>query len=123
MKKNHKMIKSRLGIFSKILNIRRRICDNIIIKLDRIISKCADKRQKEEIDNKLNDLEDFQRFSQVFNENKSLLQDGINDLKLTNEYYKETLELIFIHFDSGDYQEVKRIFIKLGFTQNNNIKK
>lgn len=123
MKKNQKMIRSEQGVFSKIFNFKRRICNKIIIKLDRIIAKCADRKQKEEIDNKLNDLEEFQRFSQVFNENKSLLENGINDLKLTNVFYKETIKELFFHFDKGNYQEVKRIFDELGFTQNNNINK
>lgn len=121
MNPTNNKLKSKQGFFSSIFTIKQRFCNKIIIKLDRIIAKCADRKQKEEIDNKLKDLEDFQNFSNVFNKNKSLLEDGINDLKLTNIFYRDTLEQLFFYFNSGNYKEVNRIFSELGFTQINNL--
>lgn len=114
MRKKQILIENKQGVFSFIYSIKSKFCNKIIIKLDRIISKCADKKQKEEIDNKLNDLENFQQFSEVFNENKSLLEQGINDLKLTNNLYEQTLKELYFHFTNNDYVEMKRIFNELG---------
>lgn len=103
----------------KIINIflqkKQNFCNKIIIKLDKVISKCSSKKDKQYIENMLDEAEDIKDFSEKFYKNKEILKLGIEELREQNENYKLIIQGLFIHYKNKNDEEIKHIFKLLGY--------
>lgn len=104
-----------ISLFKFIYELKQRFCRKIIIKLDKIISKCCSKEDKEFIDNMLDEAEDIKTFSKKFYENKEVFKLGIDELKRQNDNYQTIIHGLFIHYKNKNDNEIKNIFKLLGY--------
>ncbi len=102
--------------------IKQNFCNKIIINLDKIISKCSSRKDKQYINNMLDEAEEFKDFSEKFYKNKEILKLGIEELKEQNESYKLIIQGLFIHYKNKNDEEIKHIFKLLGYEFKEEIK-
>lgn len=102
--------------------VKRNFCNKLIVKLDKIINFCAEKKLKREVEKTLNEAEEFKDFSEKFYEHKDNLQLSIEELVSQNNNYKTILEGIHYHYVNENYQEVESIFERLGLKIHKKLK-
>jgi hypothetical protein len=122
MKKIKKSNYDELSLIEKIKFLKEQFCRKIIIRLDRIISFCANKQELESINREINNVKTLKNTSEVFVRNKDVLANYIRDLEIQNSKKEEIIALIFLHYTNKNFAELEKIFNDLGLNNNINRK-
>lgn len=111
-----------LSFFQKIRVIKRNFCNRLIIKLNNIILKCADKKEQEEVEIAHENADNFANFSVQFEENKEKLSMYIGHLKEDNVEYRHLVLNLYDAYCDSDFKRMESIFEAYGLRNRKRLK-
>lgn len=111
-----------LTFFEKVAYRKRLFCAKVIVRLDRIITFCASKQELQEVNEEIQDVKNFKKFSKTFYENKDNLEEKLVDIKNKHRKYENDIYELFCIYSGGNFSKMENIFKKYGLKTDETIK-